>query len=275
MPASPQIVAEQLHVPESPRWRDDGLWFVDGPTIRRLDSQGQCAVVAMADCPLLLGMAFLPDGGVLTNDVAGRRVLKVTVEGRVEIVHDLSSFCATMLNEVHRFPDGSLLVGEFGFDILQDEEPVAQRLVLISPNGQVRRHGPEIGFANGMASIGGGRAVLVAEYVGGAVWRFEQGADGRIDEGRRIASGIGTGVDGIAVAPDGSIWFASMPEGYLARLDAAGHIAEKLETGFGHATSLAFDPSGGAVYATVLENMPTPETMGQADGAVVRLALAA
>lgn len=271
--SAPQIVVRDLHVPESPRWRDGELWFVDGPAIRRIDAGGQCHAVAVLECPVLLGMAFLPDGSLLTNDAAGRRVMRVTAQGEVSVAHDLSGFCHTMINEVHRFPDGALLVGEFGFDIIAGEAPVPQQLVLISADGKITRHGPAIGFANGMTGVDGGRAVLVAEYVGGAIWRFEQGADGSIDAGRKVADGLGTGVDGIAVGPDGGIWYASMPEGFLARLDKDGKQVATIKTGFGHATSLAFTTAGDAVYATVLENMPTPETMGQADGAVVRIAL--
>lgn len=266
-----EVLAEQLHVPESPRWRDGSLWLVDGPAVRRISPDGEVSTVAALPCPVLLGLAFGQDGSAFTNDSVGRKVMRIALDGEIGVAADLSAFCPTMLNEVTLLADGSMFVGDIGFDLFGGAEPKAANLIRIAPDGAVSRVGPGIVFANGMADAPNGTGFYVAEYVGGAIWKVSTEPTEPAFE--KIASGLGTGVDGIAIDPDGCIWYADMQTGKLIQLDASGGKAREFDTGFNHATSLAFDPAAGRLYATVLHELPSPETMQKALGAVVTIQL--
>ncbi|OCC23743.1 hypothetical protein MB02_11350 [Croceicoccus estronivorus] len=265
------VLASGLHIPESPRWHDDAFYFVDGPAVRRMFVGGQLETVAEPGCPVLLGMAFASDGSILTNDAIGRRVMRIAADGTISVVADLSGLATTMLNEITLLPDGTMFVGEIGFDVIGGAEPATVQLIRIAPDGMAARVGPEIAFANGMADAPDGDGFYVAEFVKGAIWHVATSSSEPVF--RRVAAGLGMGVDGIAISPTGRLWYADMLSGRLIELDETGVMIREIPTGYPHATSLAFKPDNRTVFATVIEQMPSSETMGNRGGAVVAIDL--
>lgn len=265
------VLAKGLHIPESPRWHDGALHFVDGPSVLRLARDCTIEVVATVDCPILLGLDFAPDGSILTNDAVGRRIMRIARDGSSRAVADLSGIAATMLNEVTLMADGSLFVGEIGFDVIGGAAPETTQLIRVTPQGEATRVGPPIGFANGMTDAPDQRGFYVAAFVEGAIWHVDTAGSEPVYE--RAVEGLGMGVDGIAIGPGGSLWYANMLGGQLCELDAQGTKIRELTTGFPHATSLAFAPDFKQVFATVVEQLPSPQTIGTATGAIVAIDL--
>ncbi|WP_156842881.1 SMP-30/gluconolactonase/LRE family protein [Novosphingobium aquimarinum] len=265
------VLASGLHIPESPRWHRGALHFVDGPSVHRLSADGSVEVVVSVECPILLGLDFASDGSILTNDAAGRRTMRVAPDGSVSVVADLSNLAATMLNEVTLLEDGSMFVGEIGFDVIAGAPPETVQLLYVKPDGTASRVGPQIAFANGMTDAPGGNGFYVAEFVEGAIWHVDTSTADPVFT--RAVAGVGMGVDGIAIGPDEKLWYANMLGGQLYELDADGRKTREIATGFPHATSLAFAPDFSRVFATVVEQLPSPETMGLATGAVVAIDL--
>ncbi|WP_313806736.1 SMP-30/gluconolactonase/LRE family protein [Sphingobium sp.] len=262
-----EVVASGLLMPESPRWRSEELWFVDLNRIRSLSADGQLSDRLTAECPLLLGMAFDEQGRVYTNDAVGRRVLRRELDGSILVVADLSSTGAGMINELVLLADGSIIVGDVGFDVLNGAAPRAFSLLRIGSDGKAERFGPEIMFSNGMAIAPDRCSFIVAEYVGGAILRYSLQGSQLIAQ--RVADDLGTGVDGVAFDRDGSIWFANMEGGELVHLSHNGEEIERRDTGFPHATSLAITEAG-TIYATTLSALPDGQ-MTQANGSIVKV----
>lgn len=266
------VLADGLHMPESIRWRNGEIWFVDGPAIRVISADGVLRTHVETECPLLLGIAFEPEGALLTNDAVGRHVLRIGQDRSVSVVADLSAHGSGMINEVALLADGSLVVGDIGFDVLGGEAPRDLQLIHIAPNGKISRQGTPLFFANGMGVSDDGWTLFVAEYIGGAIWRYRLKGDGGLDAGVRIASGLGNGVDGIALSPDGTLWYANMEGGELVHLSADGKAIGRIDSGYGHASSVAVSGDEHALHATVLAALPAPGLSAQT-GAVVRIAL--
>ncbi len=266
--AATRILADHLILPESIRWHDGELWFVDGSRVQRIARDGQLKTHAELDCPVLLGLSFANDGTMLTSDSVRRRVYRISGFGEVSLFADLSSHTPHMLNEPMYLADSSVVVGDIGFDVLAGAAPQPAALLRIRPDGTVHRTGPALSFSNGLIPLDAGRALLVAETISGRIRRLNLSDDG-LDEGEEITTVDAHGLDGIALASDGSLWCADIETGQLIRMNPQGKEAERRSSGFPNATSCVV--ADDELVVTVLRKRPTADL--QCDGAVVALPL--
>jgi sugar lactone lactonase YvrE len=265
-----KILVDGLDLPESPRYRGGELWFVDGPRVEILGRNGSCRVHATIDCPVLLGLAFTPSGDALVSDSVGRRVWRISSAGEPSVFADLAAETSFMINEPMMMADGSVVVGDIGFDVLGGAEPKAARMIHISPDGRISRTGAPMGFANGLVSTDDGEGLLAAETHGGLIRRYELVAGNGLDGGRIVASIGGDGLDGIALAPDHSIWYADIETGNVGQLSDAGSLLRHLPTGFPHATSCVTNDADTQLFVSVLRRRPTSNL--RCDGAIISIA---
>lgn len=263
-----RILADHLILPESIRWHDGELWFVDGSRVRRIARGGELKTHAELDCPVLLGLSFADDGTMLASDAVRRRVYRISGSGEVSLFADLSSYTPYMLNEPMCLADGSVVVGDIGFDVLAGATPQPAALLRIRPDGTVHRTGPALSFSNGLIPLDAERALLVAETIGGRIRRLNLNNDG-LDEGELIATVDARGLDGIALANDGSLWCADIETGQVIRMNPQGNEAERRSSGFPNATSCLVAEE--ELVVTVLRKRPGTDL--QCDGAVVALPL--
>lgn len=124
-------------------------------------------------------------------------------------------------------------------------------------------------FANGLVSTDRGQGLLAAETHGGRIRRYRLVAGGGLDDGSVLASIGDTGLDGIALAPDGSVWYANIDTGDVGQLSDRGSLLRHIPTGFPHATSCAISGAGTELIVSVLRRKPTSDLY--CDGAIISI----
>ncbi len=108
------VLLDGLTFPESPRWHDGKLWFVDIPTRRvmTVDLDGDAeTVVETPDYPSALG--WLPDGRLLVVSRLDRCLLRLDPGGLV-LAADLSDLASGTLNDMVVDRQGRAYIGSFG-----------------------------------------------------------------------------------------------------------------------------------------------------------------
>jgi len=264
-----KTIAGNLNLPESPQWRDGALWFVDGPCVKFLSRDGTVRTHAKTDSFFLIGLSFLPDGSALVCNVRDRHVLRISDKGKSEMFADLSRETPYLLNELTVMADGSIVVDDVGYDVLNGAEPKAAKLIRIAPDGTISRTGSPLFFGNGMFALDNGSALLVAESVKARIWRFNLIPGQGLDSGAVIANAE-YGLDGLASAPDGTIWYANILSGHVVHLDRQGKEIERIATGFEHPTSCILNADGSKLYVTAMRDHPTATTL-PTSGAILEI----
>jgi sugar lactone lactonase YvrE len=268
----PEVVASGLAFPECPRWQDGRLWLIDGSAVRTIDADGRLATFAELAAPVLLGLV-VEDGVVLVGAALERKILELEAGAEPRVAADLSGHFAAPTNEFLRAPGGGLLVGSMGFDPLAGQAPRPSRLAHVRPGGPPLGVGPELLFPNGMAFAEAGTSLLVAETFASRITEIAVDADGALGEAALFADLAGARPDGIALAADGTVWFADVSTGDVVRVGRGGEVLDRRATGLAHATSCAL--GDGALWVTATGEMPSATPSGAAAGAVLRLGLGA
>ena len=248
-----RVLLDHLVLPESVRWRNGEVWFVNGSRVQRITKTGELRTHAELEGPVLLGLSFTDSGDAITSDSVRRCIFRISPSGEARLFADLSTNTPYMLNEPMWLADGSVVVGDIGFDVLGGAPPQAASMLRIRPDGTVHRTGPLLWFCNGLISLDDGRSVLAAETVGARIRRLTL-REGGLDEGVVLAKVDAHGLDGIALAEDGSIWGADIENGQLIHVAPDGREAQRLASGFPHATSCVV--AGDELVVSVLRKRP-------------------
>lgn len=264
---------EGLAFPECPRWHDDALWLTDvaAGKVLRVDPMTGTAeeVCSVEGHPA--GIGFLPDGRLLVAVGQTGHVLRREPDGELELHADLSGIATGMLNDMHVDAHGRAYVGNYGDDSVPPAPPLPAVLALVGADGAVSAAADGMRFANGVQLTPDGRTLVVAETraTPGCLTAFDVAEDGSLSCRRTLAE-FASGVmpDGIAMAPDASIWVASPFTAEVLHVSAAGDLLESVAVANPYAVALG---AGGEVYvctAPTWEPGPALELRG---GAVLRL----
>jgi sugar lactone lactonase YvrE len=265
------MLADGLNFPECPRTVAGEVWFVDTPHVKVLGADGKVRVHATLPAPLVLGLALLPDGSALANDVIGRRVYRIGPRGKVELFADLSGYFPYPINEVVVDPeDGAAYVGSMGFDMLAHGTPQPSRLARIAPDGSVSASGPEVLFPNGM--LVEGRTLFLAESLASRISAFPIGPAGL---GERTVAADLSGrdadhPDGLARDPDGTIWYADPMAGHVVAVgEGDGRELARYTVGLRHPTACAVIAD--RIYVTATAKLADPSLRFSGAGALFGL----
>jgi sugar lactone lactonase YvrE len=223
-----EVLIDGLAFPEGPRWHDGKLWFSDmhGRVVLRIDAPGKAEVVV--DVPgNPSGLGWLPDGRLLVVSMTDRRLLRLDPDGLAEVadLHSLSSsHCNDMLVDRH----GRAYVGNFGFDLHENETPRTAEIVLVPPDGPPRVVADEMSFPNGTVVTPDGGTLIVGETFASRLTAFEVEADGSLS-GRRVWAQLeGIVPDGICLDAEGAIWVASPVSHAVFRVAEGGELLAKI-----------------------------------------------
>ena len=119
---------------ESPRWRDERLWFSDWGAGRvfslAVDGSSPTVEAEVASFPMCID--FLPDGRLLVVSSADRQVLRREPDGSLVLHADLAPVSTKPWNDVVVDARGSAYVKSIGFDF-PGEEPAPGLVVLVRP----------------------------------------------------------------------------------------------------------------------------------------------
>jgi sugar lactone lactonase YvrE len=263
-----------LDFPECVRWTGRELVFVDGPVVRAVDPfTGAGSVLAEIDTRLCLGLLLRESGTIMVGDAIGARIFSVAPDGHVSLVADLSDIAGSPTNEIILAPDGALLVGRMGFDPSRGEEPRAVSILRLSPDGEVTEVGPDLLFANGLAWDPVTGDLLVAESFASRIRRLRVDGSDIQDRGvfADLADMPAQHPDGLAVTPDGRVWFADVHTGSVQVLDGSGAPVGRIVLDAPHATSCSVFETGETTWvaATVAHDLPDQEFRPRATSALV------
>jgi sugar lactone lactonase YvrE len=219
------VIMDGIAFGESPRWHDGRLWFSDWAAgqVIAVDPRtgGHEVVVRVPSFPLCFD--FLPDGRLLVVDSARCRLLRREPDGELVLHADLAPFGEHPWNEVVVDASGDAYVNSIGFDF-PDGEFAPGFVVLVTPDGGVRRVADDLAFPNGMAITG--RTLLVAESYANAVTAYDIGLDGGLGNRRVWAGTPGDHPDGICLDAEGALWYADVAHCHCVRVREGGEVLE-------------------------------------------------
>ncbi len=230
------VVFEALAFGECPRWRDGRLWLSDifAKRVVAIGLDGNAEVVCEVD-QHPGGLGWLPDGRLLVVSMADRRVLRLEPGGLVEHA-DLSGVCPGNCNEMVVDGRGNAYVGNTGYPYGYRGQPVpvrtATRLVLVTPNGEIREQPGTLMFPNGSAIGADGATLVVAQSHAARLTAYSIDADGSL-YAERVFAALPAGrdnPDGLCLDAEGAAWVADPHHHCCFRVLDGGQITHIVDT---------------------------------------------
>src|SRR5260370_16309963 len=131
-----QTLLTGLGFGESPRWRQDRLWFSNWgmQEIVAVDLDGKSEVIVRVPTTIPFSIDWLPDGRLLV--VSGREglLLRSEPDGSLATHADLSGLCGGC-NEIVVDGRGNAYINGGGFDLLAGEAFAPGIIALVAPDG--------------------------------------------------------------------------------------------------------------------------------------------
>jgi sugar lactone lactonase YvrE len=223
------VSGEPLKLPESPRWRDERLWFSDviGGRVCTIDDVGRISTVCVVDARPS-GLGWRPAGEMLVVSQLDHSLCEVR-DGLAVPVADLSG-------ALKRFGDDVILndmvvsgagVAYMGTVSLAGTSPTP--LLSVAQDGAVTVENADLKFPNGLAITPDGSRLIVAEYKAARLTAFEIGRDGRLGGEHEFAS-LDSDPDGICLDASGAVWAACPHAGKLLRVREGGEVLRQVVT---------------------------------------------
>jgi sugar lactone lactonase YvrE len=208
-----------LAMGESPRWRQNRLWFSDwgAQEIVAVSLDGNSEVVLRTPFGLPFCIDWLPDGRLLI--VSGREslLLRREPDGSLVTHADLRGLSDKAWNEIVVDGRGNVYInGGPGI------------IALVKPDGLARQVADGIAFPNGMAVTPDNATLIIAESHGKRLTAFDIAADGNLSN-RRVWADLGGGVpDGICIDADNAVWYGDVPNKRCVRVREAGEVLQTI-----------------------------------------------
>ncbi len=242
---------------EGPRWRDGRWWVSDfyrhGVFTVTPDGREEQVLEIPAQPS---GLGWMPDGSLLVVSMRDKRILRRQPDGSLVLHADLSEFAHGYVNDMVVDKQGRAWVGNFGFDLMEEEDPRATRLVRVDPDGTVTSVAEDMRFPNGTVITPDGTTLIVGETFGNRMTAFTIADDGSLTD-RRVWAQFGPSpelttlaevIPQLAVCPDGCcldaeghIWVADAKGGRCIRVAPGGEIVDEVRP-----------PNGLGVFACML-----------------------
>jgi sugar lactone lactonase YvrE len=206
---------------ESPRWHGGRLWFCNWGTgeILSVTPEGEPRVETVVPVKIPYCIDWLPDGRLLV--VLGPEGVLARVEPDGALVTH-ARLGTGNFNELVLDRPGNIFVNGGGFG-----DPGI--IVVVTPDGAVRRVAEDIDFGNGMVVTPDGSTLIVAESWGNRLSAFDIGPGGSLS-GRRVWAALGEGTpDGICLDASGAVWYADVPNRRCVRVREGGEVLERVE----------------------------------------------
>lgn len=219
------VLMDGIAFGESPRWHDGRLWFSDWGANQVIaldpDDGRHDVVVSVPSFPMCID--FLPDGRLLVVDSAERRLLRREPDGSMVTHAALGEFSEKPWNDIVVDEQGNAYVNGIGYDF-PEGEPGPGLVVLVTPQGDVRRVAKDLAFPNGMAITADGATLIVAESHANRLTAYAIDANGDLADRRVWAEAGDDHPDGICVDADGAVWYADVANQHCVRMREGGDV---------------------------------------------------
>ncbi|TET00491.1 MAG: 5-valerolactone hydrolase [Promethearchaeota archaeon] len=219
-----EVLLEELKFPESPRWHDDKLWFVDidGHKVMTVDLKGNSETIL--ELPnQVSGLGWLPDNKLLVVSMGDNTLLRLDPEG-VKVVADLNEFNTVLCNDMVVDKKGRAYVGNMGFDYFNDKPFAPTKLILVEPNGDARVVVENMAFPNGTVITPDDKTLIIAETFAAKLTAFDIMEDGSLTRRRVWANLKSLAPDGICLDAESGIWLAAPGRRRVVRVLEGGQI---------------------------------------------------
>lgn len=218
-----------LVFPEGPRWRDGRLVFSDMHDHRVLAVDPQGRAETLVETPgACSGLGWDPKGRLLVVSMDDHRLLRFD-GAALEVVADLSPLAMEPpINDMLVDADGRAYIGQFGFDIHQEQEVTKTDLLVVEPDGRTGVAARELAFPNGMALTPDGGTLIVGETFGARLTAFDRAPDGSLSNPRVWAALEGAVPDGICLDAEGCVWLASPLSKQFLRVREGGEVTDRI-----------------------------------------------
>jgi len=219
-----EVLLEGLLFPESPRWHDDKLWFVDMDShkVLTVDLNGNTETILQRS-EQISGLGWLPDNRLLVVSMGDNTLLRLDPEG-VNVVTDLNKFNTEFCNDLVVDKKGRAYIGNFGFDYFNGKTFAPTKLILVEPNGAARVVADNMAFPNGTVITPDDKTLIIAETFAARLTAFDITEDGSLTNRRVWASLRSLAPDGICLDAEGGIWVAAPGRGRVVRVLEGGEI---------------------------------------------------
>jgi sugar lactone lactonase YvrE len=216
--SAPEVLLTGLVIGESARWHDGRLWCSNwgAQEVLAVDASGKREVMARVPTTLPFSIDWLPDGRLLVVSGPEGLLLRQEASGDLVTHADLSSYGG--LNEIVVDGRGNIYVNG-GCDFYPESDERPGFILLITPDGSVRRVADELAFPNGMVITPDNSTLIIAESFGGVLTAYDISSDGSLSNRRVWAPHPG---DGMCMDATGAIW----TPGWVGDSSACLRIAE-------------------------------------------------
>lgn len=242
---------------EGPRWRDGQWWVSDfyhhGVFTVSPDGERRQVLEAPQQSS---GLGWLPDGSLVFVSMLDKKVMKQAPDGAISEYADLSDHAGGHVNDLVVANDGTVWVGNFGFDLMEGDDLKPAKLVRIDPQGKVSVAADDLFFPNGMVITPDQKTLVVGETFGNRMTAFTIADDGELYDRRDWASfgdkpkpgpragllkQLSIGPDGCCLDAEGQIWIADAFNQRCIRVAEGGEITDEIPA-----------PEGQGVFACML-----------------------
>jgi sugar lactone lactonase YvrE len=230
-----------LGFPESPRWHEDTLWFVD--VFRGHVMRGDAIVVAEIDDDVA-GLGFLPDGAPLVVSMRRRRLLRLG-DGSPAVHADLGGLAAGYLNDMVVDDTGRAFVGAIANVVDPGDGAAHDALIHVGPAGEASVAATGVFRPNGLVVTPDRTTLIQAATRQCELVAWSIAADGALGDRRRWAATGALTPDGICLDAEGAVWVAGLAECAFVRVLPGGAVAQRIDLGERWAIACALGGSAG------------------------------
>jgi len=219
-----EVLLEGLKFPESPRWHEDKLWFVDMEDYKVMtaDLNGNTETI-LEISGRVSSLGWLPDNKLLVVSMDDNCLLRLDPEG-VNMIADFNEFGPVLMNDMVVDKKGRAYVGNFGFDYFNNKPFAPTKLILVHPNGDAKVVADNMAFPNGTVITPDDKTLIIAETFSARLTAFDIMEDGSLT-GRRVWANLKTlAPDGICLDAEGGIWLAAPGRKRVVRVLEGGQI---------------------------------------------------
>lgn len=233
------VLVGGLSLPESPRWHNGKLWYIDmvGQTLRTVDLDGRSELVETFE-HRPSAVDFLPDGSPV---VAFRNTKQILRLSDLSLYADLSGIgrrgvSFESVNDMVVDGEGRLYIDCYmpGRDYEQPTIDTGDAIVVVDTDGEPRVAATGTYSPNGLAITPDGQRLIAAEPLLSRLVSYAITDEGALADRTVFATIDGVYPDGICVDSEGAIWSSGLRSTNVIRVHEAGQVTASVDTEAGH-----------------------------------------